>query len=831
VSSAAATVPELVQGLPALGERRALGLRRRHGAVWWSYGRVHAESARFAALLAGRGVGRGDRVALWAANGPEWAAAAFGALLQGAVVVPVDADASPAAAARIVDEVEAVLVLHDRELDDASLGVAAVSLFTAERPPDGAGSGAVAVLPDDPAFVLFTSGSTRGPHGVVLTHRNLMSQVGSFRRWRPLTRRHAFRLLSLSPLSHVQGLLMGLVAPLSLGLGVLYSDSVEPARVIRTIRQNRIHLLLAVPRVQGVLADALRHGPYGRRGRPTADEVAGVRFFPLRRHRLFLATRRALGYRFGALLVGGATLAPEDERFWFECGYVLAQGYGLTEASALVSVHVNNPLGARLGSVGRPLGHQELRIADDGEVLVRGPNVSVPDGARGGFLRTGDLGRLDRRGRLWLHGRKSELIVTAEGRNVHARDVEATLRAVPGVRDAVVGDAGERGQVHAVLLLEGGTEAAAAVASANASLEPHERVLSWSVWPEPDLPRSALSKVRREEVLRALPSPGAFVEAVPGLEQVRAEGDRRRRLELLARHVVAPGETGDDGARIEDFGLASLDAVELAALVEGLAARPVPALEVTPRTTVAELRRKLAGPAVGRSPLPTAQPRWSPTVPGRGLRLATRPVLVGSWAHLAARVTAERPAALPTPCVLAAAPHRHWLDALAVQAALPAGTRTITVTNRDFAEWFAPSPAVTRTTRWTVGLAYHMLWPLLFEFAIVPPFGSTREGLDELGRALDRGLTAISFPKGLAGPDRPNPVHGTGVALLAVQSATPVVPVWIDGNDELAVLPRRPRPRLTVRFGDVVEVDGRTEPDDIVARVEAAYAALGGGRW
>ena len=180
--------------------------------------------------------------------------------------------------------------------------------------------------------------------------------------------------------------------------------------------------------------------------------------------------------------------------------------------------------------------------------------------------------------------------------------------------------------------------------------------------------------------------------------------------------------------------------------------------------------------------------------------------------------------------MLAAAPHRHWLDALAVQAALPAGTRTITVTNRDFAEWFAPPPGVATGERWTVGLAYHLLWPLLFEFAIVPPFGSTREGLDELGRALDRGLSAISFPKGLAPPGRPNPVHGTGVALLAVQSAMPVVPVWIDGNDELAALPRRPLARITVRFGEVVDVDGRTEPDDVVARVEAAYAELGGGR-
>ena len=204
MSAAAATMQELVHGLAAFGDRRALGLRRRHAAAWWSYARLHAESARLAALLAERGVGPGDRVALWAANGPEWAAAAFGTLLRGAVVVPVDADASAAAAARIVREVEAVLVLHDRELDDPVLGVppSACSGPTGRR---RSGRRSRPPRSDDPAFVLFTSGSTRGPHGVVLTHRNLVAQVASFRRWRPLTRRHAFRLLSLSPLSHVQG--------------------------------------------------------------------------------------------------------------------------------------------------------------------------------------------------------------------------------------------------------------------------------------------------------------------------------------------------------------------------------------------------------------------------------------------------------------------------------------------------------------------------------------------------------------------------------------------------------------------------------------------------
>jgi 1-acyl-sn-glycerol-3-phosphate acyltransferase len=201
-------------------------------------------------------------------------------------------------------------------------------------------------------------------------------------------------------------------------------------------------------------------------------------------------------------------------------------------------------------------------------------------------------------------------------------------------------------------------------------------------------------------------------------------------------------------------------------------------------------------------------------------------LLVGGWAHVSARVTAERPASWRRGSVIvAAAPHRHWLDGFAVQAALPRGLRTITVTNRDFAERHAPA----RRDRAAMGLAYHVFWPLAFEFAIVPNYGSTRVGLNELGSALDRGLSAISFPKGLAPPDRPNPRHEPGMAAIAIQSETPIVPAWLEGNDELAVLPRHGRPHVTVRFGAPIEVRARMTPDEVVERVEEAFAALARG--
>jgi long-chain acyl-CoA synthetase len=829
------TLQGLVAGLGAFGDRSALGLRSTNGARWWSYRRLEEETQRFAGMLRARGLGPGDHVVLWAANCPEWGAAALGSMLRGCVVVPIDEQASAERAQTIVRLADARLVVHGAEQDVAVLDLPAVPLLEATEDAP-AHSAPVPLDPDAPAFLLFTSGSTRAPRGVAITHGNLVSQLEAFRRWRRLARLRAFRLLALSPLSHVQGLVIGLIAPLSLGVSVLYSTSVEAPQLIRTIRQNRIHLLLAVPRVQAMLADTLRSDVSGRHGQTLRERTAGMRSFLHRRHTLFLATRRRLGYSFGVLLVGGAVLDSDDERFWFEAGYLLAQGYGLTETTALVSIHLNNPLGARLGSVGRALPNQVVHVAADGEVLVRGLNVAPGAALGDGYLHTGDMGRIDRRGRLWLQGRKDDVIVSAEGLNVHAADVEQRLRAV-GVRDAVVADRDHRGQVHAVLLVDDGVKPEELVASANRLLEPHQRVHSWSVWPGEDFPRTSLSKVRRGEVIGPLVAPSEppiAADGVPDLQAVRVEGDRRRRLELLARYVaseIALSEP-EGGIRIEDLGLSSLDVVELVTLIESARRRPLPLLAVMPSTTIAELRESAAydGRGPTHAALPQRQPRWSTALPGRALRVLTRPVIVGSWAHLSTGITVEHPKRWPRgPCILAVAPHRHWLDAFAVQAALPRNRPVATVTNRDFAEYFAPSRDVPLHTRLQVGLAYHALWPAVFEFVIVPNYGSTREGLQELGRAIDRGLSAISFPKGLAPPGRPNPRHETGVAQLAIDTETPVVPVWLEGNDGLGLLPGRRRPQVTVRFGAAIRVRPQTSPAELVGQVEVAYDRLSHG--
>ncbi len=819
------TLQDLVGQLPRLGNRRAAGLRGALAARWWSYRRLHAESLRFARLLADAGIGRGDCVAIQAPNSPEWIAAAFGTLLRAAVVLPVDADATAARRAALLDVAAARILLHDG-VDTAGVGIPTLSLLTTGDPA-AEGDVVVPATASDAAVRLFTSGSTQEPRSVVLTHANLCAQVDAFARWRLVARPHARRLLSLSPLSHAQGLVMGMLVPLSLGVSVLYSVSVEPPDVLRTIRLYRVHALLAVPRVQALLAAAVRDLP-STGGRTLGERVDAIRWFPLRRHVLFLATRRSFGLPFSVLLVGGAPLAAADERFWYECGYVVVQGYGLTESSALVSFSVNHPFGAKLGSVGRALRHQDVCLAADGELLVRGPSVAAPRE----YLATGDLARIDGRGRLWLVGRKSDLIVTAEGLNVHAGDVESALRDVSGVRDAVVADVDGSGRVHAVLLADG-VLAADAVAAANVSLEPHERVRSWTLWRGEDFPRTALLKVRRGEVVATVrgdaPAPHVSTNGAVHLDDVRADGDARRRIELLADYLTADaGDSRDADVAVEDLGLSSLDAVELAAALERRRARVLPDLVVTPQVTLAELRTAAASPKRGPKRLPTHQPRWSRTAAGRLGRAVVSPLAARGWAHGSASLVVDGQTSLPDgACVYAVAPHRHWLDALAVRAALPTTARTMTATNRTFEEWFS-APGASRSA--SIGAVYYVLWPLLFEFAIVPNFGSTRVGLQDLGAALDRGVSAISFPKGLAPPGVANERHEQGVACVALDAAAPVVPVWIDGNDDLRVAPRRDRPRLTVRFGEPLASRPGVTPGDVVAHVETEFRRLGGAR-
>lgn len=454
-------------------DERAYGQRHGYRMQWFTYGQVLEMASRFAGDLDARGIGKGDRVMLWGENCAEWVAAFFGCALRGVVVVPMDDGASAEFAGRVARQVEAKLWVgsrrHAADVDETG----AVPHVVLEDLSQKAG-GTSALLPDvkaaigrnDILQIVFTSGTTAEPKGVVITHGNVLANIApleremqrylKYERWV-----HPVRFLNLLPLSHVFGQFLGMFLPPLLGGTVIFQEELGPSEIVNTIRRQRVSVLASVPRVLQSLKQKIERDLEERgkmedfRRRFRASE--GKHF--LHRWWIFRRIRQKFGWKFWAFICGGAALDAETEQFWDRLGYAAIQGYGLTETTSLISV--NHPFKLGKGSIGKVLPGREVKLAKDGEILIRGGGVAagywdgsrrrgpadavadageVTDGVtdKDGWYRTGDVGALDDAGNLYFKGRKKEVIVTPGGLNIYPEDLEAALRRQPEVKDCVV---------------------------------------------------------------------------------------------------------------------------------------------------------------------------------------------------------------------------------------------------------------------------------------------------------------------------------------------------------------------------------------------------------
>ena len=425
-----------------------------------SYVRTYAEMASASRAFAGRlqqaGVNAGDKVVIWAENRPEWIVAYWGCLLAGAVLVPIDYRASRDMLDRVKAKVGARVVLVGDEVTGVEGWKLSELDWSAGPPPR-----AVEVKKDDLAEIIFTSGATTEPKGVLITHRNILANIVPVEREVLKYRRYAvpfspIRFLNLLPLSHMFGQALATFIPPMLEGITVFLRGYNPEEIVRQVHTRRISVLVCVPKMLEILRDYVIRVCPETAIPPPPGEHWTRRWWRYRKvHSLF-------GWKFWALIVGAAPLPPELEEFWGRLGFVVIQGYGLTETAPIVTL--NHPFHARKGTVGTPIAGVKVRIADDGEVLVKGDNVT--QGYYGatesdttfedGWLHTGDIGEIDAEGRLLIKGRKKEMIVTPEGLNVFPEDVERVLDRQPGVREsAAVG----RDRVQAVLVLSPGADA------------------------------------------------------------------------------------------------------------------------------------------------------------------------------------------------------------------------------------------------------------------------------------------------------------------------------------------------------------------------------------
>ncbi|HET8780845.1 MAG TPA: AMP-binding protein, partial [Pyrinomonadaceae bacterium] len=394
----------LARGADATVVRRR-GLR----LVTWSGAEIARRAFQFARELETRGISHGDRVLFWGENSAEWIAAFFGCLLRGVAVVPLDLKSAPDFVTRVHQQVSAKLLLADEAESPIEIpNLSFANLVNTIGHHSTSPYAPVGIEPDDLVEIVFTSGTTAEPKGVCLTHRNLLANLTpiekefkNYAKWERLV--HPLRFLCLLPLSHVFGQLMGIFIPQIVRGEVHFLESFKPSEIIDVSRKHRINAIVTVPRVLETLREKIL-SDYGDLARDL--ETAEDRHF-LRNWWAFRRIHRSFGWRLWAFISGGATLEEDAETFWRRLGYAVIQGYGMTETASLTSV--SHPFRLVHGSIGKPVRGQELKLNENGEILVRGDSVSPgywsdrvqPIADAEGWVHTGDIGELGPNGHIF----------------------------------------------------------------------------------------------------------------------------------------------------------------------------------------------------------------------------------------------------------------------------------------------------------------------------------------------------------------------------------------------------------------------------------------------
>ena len=544
-----------------------------------TYAELARMAAQFGALLERRGIAAGDRVLLWGANSAQWLSAFYGCLMRGVLAVPLDASGSAEFATRIAADVKPRLAVGDTLLLEqlpAEWPRLSFENWRTELPAEEAAA-VPGLSSDTPLEIMFTSGTTGEPKGVVITHGNVLASIGpvesaSQRYLRYEWLIHPLRILHTLPLSHVFGQTMALWVPQIYRAEVHFESRLAAPRLIELIKHERISVLASVPRVLALLKSHLELEHPGLTERVAASQNLEA----WQRWWVFRDIHRELGLKFWAFVSGGGALPGPLEQFWNRLGLVLVQGYGMTETTALITL--NHPFHVARGTIGKPLAGREVKLGPDGEVLVKGPMISGATWAGGKlqhreseWLATGDIAEQQASGELKFVGRKSEVIVTANGLNIHPEDIEPVIEEQPGVAAcAVVPFATEAGpEPYAVLATrDHGEHAAEAIEKANARLAEFQHIRRWVLYPEPDLPRTSTGKVKRKEVTAWLNRmQNASANGGASTQAFGAQSDW-----LLALIAQISGETphgvGDELRLDEDLHLDSLGRVQLAAAIE-----------------------------------------------------------------------------------------------------------------------------------------------------------------------------------------------------------------------------------------------------------------------
>ena len=821
------TVIDLLRGaVERYGSRDALLFKPAFRYQRWSYSRLWNESGQVATLLQRRGLTKGDQAILWGPNSPHWVLIFLGCIRAGVVLVPLDLRSAPDYVARVISRIDPKLAFTSRftPKEGADLGVPEIAFEELEAAIQGLPQpDPVDISPDDLIEIVFTSGTTGNPKGVMLTHRNLTANVDGVSRY--ISCEPSSRFLSILPLSHMYEQ-MGELLALYYGASITYPTSRQPTVLARTMRERRITIMLLVPQalellMNGIEREVKRQGREALWGRLL--RIAEATPFPLRRL-LFRRVHKQFGGKLDFIVSGGAALDQDLGRKWELLGVKIVQGYGTTEASPVISNHSLKE--RRLDSTGRPLPNVEVKISGEGEILVRGDSITpgywrAPEETaaafEGNWYMTGDLGFFDDEGFLHIQGRKKDMIVLPSGQNVFPEDIQAVLAKHPSIADsAVVGlTRGPSVEVHAALILDDADAAQEVVSWTNGQLAEQQRIRGFTVWADEDFPRTHTLKVKKGVVIDTIlgkiqpdspavsPAGGSPAGGARSLRQIIGEVSKRSLKEVR-----------DDATLGGDLDLDSLGRVELLSAIEAELGVYMDEGQLSPEMTV--LRLEALVEEGSRNPPVMSFPGWGMRWWCRMLRGFLQRAIIFPLVSLpyGLKVVGRENLEDITGPVLFASNHNLGLDNPLIIKAVPLKWRRRMAVAGAAHLWKNP-------VWWVMNPLLGNAFPLAGE-------GSVRPSLENMGKIMDNGWSVLIYPEGeltVGGPIKPF-MNGTG--LVAVEGGIPVVPLRLHIH-RLGTPTRFPvirRGRVEVRLGEPLTFSPGTDYQEATSAIEDAVKSL-----
>lgn len=815
----------LLQSAQKFSHHPALTMRIGYRTLTLTYLQVHELSCKIAQFFADQGLKRGDRVLLCAPNSPYWICVFWACLLQGYYVVPLVMQSTQEMLDKIAQQTEAKLFISSMLVRCQLPGV---KTFAIELIPDLVASYTVqgftpvTVENDDIAEIMYTSGTTGDPKGVMLSHQNLASNVEGLQQVLRMSADHE-RILSILPLSHMFEQTIDFLLPFSLGVEIVYAHS--HGAIKELLQRHKITKIVAVPEFLKLMSNKII-ARFKERGLEKIFHAAlGVSSVmpKLIQRLIFWPIHQSFGGRLDTIASGGAPLDPEIEKLWENLGMYILQGYGLTETSPVLTVNTYDD--HKIGSVGKPLANTKIRLVHDGEIEVSGPGVFkgyfnneektresfTPDG----WFKTGDMGYFDADGFLFLKGRKKYMIKGPGAQNIFPEDIEIVLNEIEGVKDScVVGIDKKSGlEIHAVLLLADPTlQPENIINQANDRLASYQHITGWSVWPDDDFARSATRKVKKELVISWIEQKDQGHLPINGV-QVGPLITILSQITGIEKSAIHPTTK-----LIQDLKFDSLMRVELTARLEELHGQVLDERLITAQTTVADLEVLLAQ----SKPL-TKIPRvktWPRSWLAAGIRSIGQLVACFGFKNFfMVQVNGlENLKDLELPALFMPN-HVSLLDGLAITAALPKKIREKISFAAAYDALYEEYP--------------HLSWLAELFFNAFPFPRKEHEhvatGLLNMGTMLDAGYSVVVFPEGRMSESGKLQELKRGAGLVVIEMNAYVVPVHIAGLAELVPYDHfKPRARgvITVTFGKPFKVGRATTYDQATAMVAEAMKKI-----